>query len=132
MKLTPRKQRFVELLLQGLTKEQAAQQLKVSKTTAWRWLRSPEVQDQLRKLQDERLRAVHTQLLAAAEIAVSTLVDLCSCRSTYVRAQSARAILEMLLKTTETLELRDRIEALEEKLKALEESNNAEDKIKAA
>jgi len=119
-KLTGKKLHFVELLSQGLDYREAGKRLGISQPTAWRWLNSPEVKARFSELQAERLKQAHGRLLAATETAIETLVRLCNHKSGYVSVQSARAILDLALKTAETLDLQVRIEALEKKLEELE------------
>ena len=120
MKLSPKKRRFIELIAQGLSHEEAGQKLGISRTTAWRWANEPEVKARLAELQSERLKQAHGRLLKATETTIETLERLCHHKSGYVSVQAAKAILDLALKLSETLELQGRIEALEKKLEELE------------
>jgi len=119
--LSPKKRKFVELVAQGLTYEEARKEVGISRATAWRWAKDPTIQTCLSELQSERLRQAHGKLLAATKTAIETLERLCHNKSGYVAVQAAKAILDLVLKLDETLDLRVRFEALEEKIKALEE-----------
>jgi len=129
--LPAKKAKFLELLAAGLSTEQAGQKIAISRATAFRWASDPEIQARLQELQSERLRQAYRKLLATVDTAIATLERLCHHQSGYVASQSARALLELTLKVTETLELESRIRALEDKLKALEASH-AKDEVEAA
>ena len=126
MKLSQKKQRFVELVAQGLSYEEAGKKLGISRATSWRWANDPAVKTKLGEIQNERLETLHRELLAVGSEAIQTLRNLFQARSEYVRAQSARHVLDLLLKVNETLQLEARLEALEEKIKRLEEINGGE------
>jgi len=119
-RLSPKKAKFVELLASGKTTQEAGRELGISVATAWRWANEPEIKARLSELQSERLKQAHGKLLSATETAIETLVRLCHHKSGYVASQSAKAILDLALKTAEALELQARIEALEKKLEQLE------------
>ena len=122
-KLPPKKAKFVELLAEGKSPQEAGRELGLSVTTAWRWSNEPEIKARLSELQQERLKRAHGRLLKATETAIETLERLCHHKSGYVAVQSARAILDLALKLSETLDLQGRIEALERKLEELEASH---------
>ena len=122
-KLPPKKAKFVELLAEGKSPQEAGKKLGLSATTAWRWANDPEIKARLSDLQQERLKRAHGRLLKATETAIETLERLCHHKSGYVAVQSARAILDLALKLSETLELQSRLEVLEEKLERLEASH---------
>jgi len=125
-KLPPKKARFVELLAEGKSPQEAGRELGLSVTTAWRWSQDSTIQGRLSRLQQERLKRAHGRLLKATETAIETLERLCHHKSGYVSVQAARSILDLALKLSETLELQSRLEALEEKIKRLEEINGGE------
>ena len=120
--LSPKKKRFIELVAEGLPYDKAGEKVGISRVTAWRWAKEPEIQAKLSELQNERLKQAHGKLLAATETAIETLQRLCQHKSGYVAVQAARSILDLALKLAETLELQTRIEALERKLEELEAS----------
>ena len=119
-KLPPKKAKFVELLAEGKSPQEAGRRLGLSVSTAWRWANEPEVKARLAELQSERLKQAHGRLLKATETTIETLERLCHHKSGYVSVQAAKAILDLALKLSETLELQGRIEALERKLEELE------------
>ncbi|AEH45371.1 hypothetical protein Thein_1510 [Thermodesulfatator indicus DSM 15286] len=118
--LSPKKAKFVELLSGGLSNEQAGKKLGISRATAWRWANEPEIKARLSELHQERLKRAHGRLLSATETAIETLERLCHHKSGYVAVQAARSILDLVLKLHEHLELKERLEAIEKRLKELE------------
>ena len=128
-KLPPKKARFVEFLAEGKSPQEAGRELGLSVATAWRWSQDPAIQAKLSEMQSERLKRAHGRLLTATETAIETLERLCHHKSGYVGVQAARSILDLALKLSETLELQSRLEALEEKIKRLEEINGGESQV---
>ncbi len=118
--LSPKKAKFVELLVSGLSYREAGKKLGLSHTTAWRWSLDPAVQETIARMHAERLRATQGKLLEGVTVAVETLINLCHAKSGYVAVQAAKAILDLTLKLEETLNLQSRIEAIEERLRELE------------
>lgn len=112
------------MIAQGLSYEEAGKKLGISRATSWRWANDPEIKARLGEIQNERLQTLHRELLAVGSEAIQTLRNLFQARSEYVRAQSARHVLDLLLKTSEVLQLEARLEALEKKLEELEASHD--------
>jgi hypothetical protein len=90
----------------------------VSRRTAYRWLRREEIQAALTVAQDECLRGLARQLIAAASKSITlleaTLDD--ETQPGYVRVASAKAILDNALRLWEVACLSQRVEALEQEL----------------
>lgn len=100
-------------LAQGRTNGQAATDAGVSTRTVLRWL---EDEDFRREVDDARttlLRLAVGRLAAASTQAVDTLVDALTTEKGQARVQAARTLLDACLKLRESLELEERIAALE-------------------
>ncbi|MBI1900953.1 MAG: hypothetical protein HYS13_07565 [Planctomycetia bacterium] len=101
----------------GASAENAARKAGVCERTVYRRLDDPEFQRRLRKLKTEILQRGVAMITAAQLDAVRTLVELQGhAQAESVRLGAARAILEMGAKLRETVELEERMAALEERL----------------
>jgi hypothetical protein len=98
----------------GATAEAAAQKAGVSKTTVHRRLNDPEFRQRLQQARAEILQRTTAALTASSMEAVKTLVELQGGKiPPSVRLGAARAVLELGAKLRETVELEERIRALE-------------------
>jgi hypothetical protein len=100
----------------GATIEAAAHKAGVSDTTVYRRLQDPEFQKQLQQFRADMVQRAAAGLTAAAMEAIKTLLALLQSSNTgAVRLGAARAVLELGAKLRETVELEQRIAALEQK-----------------
>jgi hypothetical protein len=98
----------------GATAEAAAQKAGVSKTTVHRRLNDPEFRRRLQQARAEMLQRTTAALTASSMEAVKTLVELQGPKiPPSVRLGAARAVLELGTKLRETVELEERVRALE-------------------
>jgi hypothetical protein len=109
--------RSEEVLLASLAAgdpvERAAQVAGLSQRTAYRRLNDPGFQQRLAHARDELVREALAGLASSASDAVRTLQRLLTAESEHVQLRAARTVLEQLLRLRETLELADRVSALE-------------------
>ena len=105
---------FLNALACGATIENAAASAGIGQTTAYRRLKEPEFQEQLRKTKAEMVGRTAAMLTAAAREAVRTLVTLMKDSSPAPsRLGAARTILELGVRLRESAELEERIAVLE-------------------
>jgi len=109
-----------ELLLMalacGATVEAAARKANVSVPTVYRRLQDPEFTQRLTKLRAEMVQRTAGSLTAAGMEAIKTLLALLQASySGSVRLGAARAVLELGVRLRESVELEERIAALEQK-----------------
>jgi transposase len=98
----------------GATIEAAAAKLKVSTSTVNRRLKDPKFQKRLREVRSDMVARATSMLTAAAMEAVKTLLALQSTETPPpVRLGAARAVLELGSKLRESIELSERVTALE-------------------
>lgn len=101
----------------GATIESAARTAGVSATTVYRRMRNPEFHAELQRVRAEMVQRTAGMLTGAAGEAVKTLVALQDLTTPPpVRLGAARAILELGLRLRETVELAERIAAVEARL----------------
>ena len=100
-------------LAAGGSVEQAARAAGLSERTAYRRLNEPGFRGRLAHARDELVRAALGELAGSAQDAVATLKRLLSADSEHVQLRAARTVLEQLLRLRETLELAERVAALE-------------------
>lgn len=110
-----RRARVLELLAGGLTPAEAAAELGISPRTVRHYLADPGAREALRRLQDERLRQLSAQALAAAGTALETLRDIAGDPTAHPQARVAAAgkLLDAALRLVEAADLAGRVEALE-------------------
>ena len=101
----------------GSTMEAAAAKLKISLSTVQRRLRDPKFVKRLRDVRHEMVGRATSMLTAAAMEAVKTLLNLQgTSMPPAVRLGAARAVLELGAKFRESLDLTERVIALEQQL----------------
>lgn len=104
----------------GATVESAARQADVSESTARRRLDDPAFRQQLQAVQADMLRRTAGTLSAASTESVRTLLELQKPSAPpAVRLGAARSILEIGIKLRDTVELEDKIQALEQIVKKI-------------
>jgi hypothetical protein len=105
-------------LASGLTIEAAARQAEVSPRTAYRRLEEPAFRRRVGELQAGMVSRALGRLADASVEAVDTLRGLLGADSPSARLGAARSILELGNKLRESVELEQRLAALEEQLLA--------------
>lgn len=100
-------------LAQGHTTGQAAKQAGVSGRTILRWLDDPDFRQEITDTRTDLLRAATGRLAAASTKAVDTLVDALTTEKGQARVQAAKVLLESTLALRESLDLEERIAAIE-------------------
>ena len=111
-------QAFLSALAFGATVEQAARKAGIGERTAYRRLAEPAFRARLDEIRRETLVRTSGLLSGAALGAVKTLVDLQQDVSVpaAVRRGAARDVLEMNVKYRDTVEIEQRVAALEDRL----------------
>ena len=125
--LTPRQKRFVAALATSDSIRDAAAAVGIAESTAWRWLRDPEVKAEIRRRQDDVLAGVTSTLvqdMTEARLALrSVLRD--KMASPAQRTAAARVLLDVGLRFFEALGVAERLAVLEDKMRAYDEAHEA-------
>ena len=102
----------------GATVEAAAQKAGLSQATVYRRLRDPEFKERIQDVQSDMVKRASGTLTAAGMEAIKTLLALLQSSSTPagVRLGAARAVLELGGKLRDSVELEERLRALEERV----------------
>ncbi|MET9128619.1 helix-turn-helix domain-containing protein [Streptomyces antibioticus] len=103
----------ITALAQGHTTTQAATAAGVTVRTVQRWINDPDFALNVRDARKDLLQHAVGRLAAGAVQAVDTLLEALEDDSTKVRVMAARTLLDTLLPLRESLELEERIAALE-------------------
>ena len=112
-----RRQQVLELAAQGLRPRELVEETGLSDRTVRRYLADPSVVAELRKVQDERLRALARRATTLAEGALAVLWQVAreDGQPAAARVAAAKAILDSTLRMTEVADLAERVSALEER-----------------
>ena len=112
-----RRQRAIEFAAQGLAPRDIAERIGMSDRTVRTYLSDPTAVAELRKVQEERLRALARRATALAEGALAVLWKVAKddAQPAPARVAASRAILETTLRMTEVADLAERVSALEER-----------------
>ncbi|MFC3347765.1 hypothetical protein ACFOOM_10060 [Streptomyces echinoruber] len=100
-------------LARGATSEEAARESGVSGRTIRRWMEDPDFQIEVRDTRTEILSSAVGQLAAGAAEAVTTLREALRDADGRNRVQAARTLLDACLSLRESLDLEQRLAALE-------------------
>lgn len=100
-------------LAQGQTTGQAAKAAGVSGRTILRWLDDPDFRHEISDTRTELLQLAVGRLAAGATKAVDALVDALDTERGQARVQAARTLLDACLSLRESLDLEQRLAALE-------------------
>ncbi|MDQ3472426.1 MAG: transposase family protein [Acidobacteriota bacterium] len=111
--LTRKQSAAMVTLLTATTLKEAAQALRVSEKTLWRWLQLPHFAKQLRMAQRAIFDQAVGELEAGSVEAVSALRRNLNCGNPFAENVAAIAILSQAHKAQEQNELRERLERLE-------------------
>lgn len=116
-----RRQRALELLAEGQTPQAVAERLGVSLRTVRGYLASPAVRQTLQRVRDERLRQLAGRALVEAGPALAVLRSIVEDPAIppQARVSAAGKLLDMAMRLAETVDLAERVAALEELLEGL-------------
>ncbi|WP_312200268.1 hypothetical protein [Anaerospora hongkongensis] len=110
-----KRESLIIALLSSPDIQTAAAEAGISESTAWRWLRDDEFQNQYREAKKQALSVAIGKLQQATSAAVDTLRtvadDVAAPASS--RVSAAKSILEMAFKATEIEDFEQRLSALE-------------------
>jgi arginine/lysine/ornithine decarboxylase len=109
----PSRPAAVVALARGATSEEAARESGVSGRTVRRWMEDPDFQIEVRDTRTEILSTAVGQLAAGAAEAVTTLRAALRDADGRNRVQAARTLLDAVLSLRESLDLEQRLAALE-------------------
>lgn len=112
-KLTPKQQKAIELLLSGMTVEQAAESAGVGRGTLHRWLDDPDVVAAITAGRRQLAEAAMSRLQALADTAVAVLADLMHSSRETIRLRAALAVIDANVQWLELQDIVARLEALE-------------------
>lgn len=117
-KLSRKQEQAIVALLQMPTISEAAKCAGIGEATLWRWLQTPEFQDQYREAKRQAVSQAISRLQRATSKAVDTLESIMgdAASPSSSRVAAAKTVLEMALKAVELEDLAARIEALEKTL----------------
>jgi hypothetical protein len=116
---------FCREMLTNRTVEDAARAAGISLRTAWRLLRDPLVTARLRELRRDVMDGVMQKLQDNATRAADNLDELQrTAESEAVRLAASKATLEFALRSVETIDVLERLAAIEQKLKSPEGRRN--------
>jgi len=116
--LTDRQRRAIPAMLEGKTIEAAAKAAGVSKTTLYEWMKQEPFHVRLEEARADLFKEGLDILKAASGKAARRLIELLDARNENTRRLTAREILALSLKISETQEIEKRLERLEEILEA--------------
>jgi hypothetical protein len=107
--------KLVELVIQGTSVRDAAEQLGVSRRHAFRLLSAPECRQAVDRAGREMARGATLRLQRGAENAAEALCGMAdgTIRATSPRVAAARAVVELVLRAVDLDELQTRLAALE-------------------
>ena len=114
---------LIDGLLSGLNIKQSAQAVGLPVTTVRRWTQKPKFKEMLRAARGELSNSVFTTIIGNCNRATQTLLKIMSDSKAppLARVQAARTILEFSFRGIESVELLNRIEALEHRANEMEE-----------
>ena len=119
--LSDKQLRAIPFLLAAASIEEGCKQAKVGKATVYEWLKNETFRDELRRHREDIVTGALETLKANVSKATEALVGLLGSENESIRHRAARDVIEFVVKTTENENLEERIEALEERLKELNE-----------
>ncbi len=116
-KLSRKQEAAIAALLSAPTIKDAARGCDVSEVTLWRWLQLAEFAAAYRAARRQVVERAVSELQAATGEAVETLKRNLHCEQANVEIRAAQIILEQAIKGVELIDLQERIERLEERMK---------------
>jgi alpha-L-fucosidase len=121
--LPAKQEKLIALLLTEKTIDEACRKANVNVTTYWRWMQNEYFLRQYRKTRRGILENTIAKLQSVTHQAIETLERNLTCENPAVEIRSAQIILEQSIKGLETLDIENRIETIEDSLKAQEVTN---------
>jgi len=116
--LTAKQQKALDALLRGCTQEAAAREAGVSRRTLGRWLtQNVTFQRALRDAEQEALKRIHRRLVGLAEGACDALGQALRGEAQPAQVRAADVVLARLMPLRELVEIEERLQALEEKVR---------------
>lgn len=109
----PKQEAVALSLASGSTLEGAAKKSSVGVTTIKTWLANPAFARRVQELRAEMTTRAMSKLIDGMSFAASTLRELLSADSEQVRLSAARSVIELACKLRDTVELEQRVAALE-------------------
>ena len=113
----------IDKLLTGMNIKQAAQASGLPVTTVRRWVQKPKFKEMFKAARSDLSSSVYTTIIGNCNRATQTLLKIMSDGKSpaLARVQAARSILEFAFKGIESVELLNRIEALEHRATEMED-----------
>ena len=112
--LTARQRRMIAAMLASKNIGEACETVQVGRSTLTRWLNDDRFINALRKAQGEAITHAGSQLIAAQETAINTLIKLAKdARNEGVKRAAANDLLAYSLKFRDQVDIEERIEKLE-------------------
>ncbi|MFZ4396960.1 MAG: hypothetical protein ACOYOU_15200 [Kiritimatiellia bacterium] len=116
-KMKTRHLRLLEALVYDPDVQAGAVAAGVSRMTAYRWLKQPVFQEELKRQRDDALSAAMVRVKAQATRAVNELTGLLSAKDERLRRLVCTDILDRAIKVRELEDLENRLVALEKAMK---------------
>jgi len=113
-RLTPGQSRAIPFILSSPSLEIAAKKSKVSRDTISRWLRKPHFKERLDAKREELFHIAMERLKILSDKAILKLGSLIDSKHEGIARLASKDILHYSFKATETQDILDRIERLEE------------------
>lgn len=111
-----------EIMMQALTQTKdiagASEYLGISRQAIYNRMRKPEFRQKLREQRQDKYQVANTKLTDAMNDAIETLVTIMNDTETSagIRVRASQTILDICLKTTEQMDILERISQIEETL----------------
>jgi len=111
--LTSAQLKVISLSLAGVSIEDIAKEIKISRTTIYRWLKQDLFQETLDLQRQEIFERGITRLKSAVDLAVIVLINALGSNNPSLQRLAAKDILSLALKTVQDKEIEERLERLE-------------------
>jgi len=119
--ISNKQEKLIALLLTERTIDEACKKANVAIVTYWRWMQNENFLKHYRKARRGILENTVAKLQSITFAAIDTLERNLNCENPSVEVRSAAIILEQSIKGLEILDVENRVEWLEESLKARDE-----------
>ncbi len=117
------KEKVLAALIETSSIREAARTANVGEATIYRYLQDKEFLFDYRNARRQTVESAISQMQNAASQAVTTLIDLQHCENPAVAARCAQIIFENSVKGMETIDILERLEALEDAIKTENQKN---------
>ena len=111
--LTSAQLKVISLSLAGVSIEDIAKEIKISRTMIYRWLKQDLFQETLDLQRQEIFERGITRLKSAVDLAVIVLINALGSNNPSLQRLAAKDILSLALKTVQDKEIEERLERLE-------------------